>query len=262
MKKLLAGVMATALLLAGCSKPAETTSVVDSSKEEASSVKEDPAAKSEGVMSYAEYEAAKVDDEVTVEGYVQAKQSYWEDEGKGKATLYLQDLDGAYFVYNINITEDDYKKMAEGQKVQVKGYKTEFNGEVEIDGSDASYTIEDGNWVADAEDLTDVLGNEDEAKKYMNQKFSVKGYEVVASDDGNAFTYNYDGSGTQGDDLYFKVSDGTNTMTFTVESYLTDSSTDVYKAVEALKVGDKINAEGFLYWYEGINPHITSLTVE
>ena len=35
---------------------------------------------------------------------------------------------------------------------------------------------------------------------------------------------------------------------------------DVYKAVEALNIGDKIDMEGFLYWYEGVNPHITSVT--
>ena len=44
------------------------------------------------------------------------------------------------------------------------------------------------------------------------------------------------------------------------ESYLCDKDTDVYKAVEALQIGDKIDMEGFLYWYEGVNPHITSVT--
>ena len=51
------------------------------------------------------------------------------------------------------------------------------------------------------------------------------------------------------------------TYQFLVESYLCDSSTDVYKAVEALKIGQTIDCEGFLYWYEGVNPHITSVTV-
>ena len=31
------------------------------------------------------------------------------------------------------------------------------------------------------------------------------------------------------------------------------------EAVEALNVGDTIDVEGFLYWYEGVNPHITSV---
>ena len=75
------------------------------------------------------------------------------------------------------------------------------------------------------------------------------------------FLYNWDGSGTQGDDLYFNVAVGDQTYTFTVESYLCDSSTEVYKAVEALEIGQVIDAQGFLYWYEGVNPHITSITV-
>ena len=45
-------------------------------------------------------------------------------------------------------------------------------------------------------------------------------------------------------------------------TYLCDSTTDVYAAVKALNIGDKIDMEGFLYWYEGVNPHITSVTVK
>ena len=52
------------------------------------------------------------------------------------------------------------------------------------------------------------------------------------------------------------------TYIFTVESYLCGNDTDVYKAVEGLKVGDTIDLEGFLYWYNGANPHITSVTVK
>ena len=76
-----------------------------------------------------------------------------------------------------------------------------------------------------------------------------------------AFLYNYDGSGTQGDDVYFNVSYNGQTYSFVVESYLCGSDTEVYKAVEALEVGQTIDCEGFLYWYEGANPHITSVTV-
>ena len=47
--------------------------------------------------------------------------------------------------------------------------------------------------------------------------------------------------------------------TFTVESYLCDAESDVYKAVKELAIGDVIDMEGFLYWYEGVNPHITAV---
>ncbi|MCD7882216.1 MAG: hypothetical protein LUI87_00685, partial [Lachnospiraceae bacterium] len=60
-------------------------------------------------------------------------------------------------------------------------------------------------------------------------------------------------------DLYFNVSYNGETYTFTVESYLCDNTTEVYQAVTELNVGDVIDMEGFLYWYEGVNPHITSV---
>ena len=100
--------------------------------------------------------------------------------------------------------------------------------------------------------------------KHQNELVSFKGMKVEACNDaGDAFMYNWDGSGTQGDDLYFNVqtADGQE-FTFTVESYLCDKDTDVYKAVEALQVGDVVDLEGFLYWYNGANPHITSVTVK
>ena len=49
------------------------------------------------VMTYEEYAAAEVDTEVTVETYVQAKQSWWED----KATVYTQDENGAYYYFGL-----------------------------------------------------------------------------------------------------------------------------------------------------------------
>lgn len=212
--------------------------------------------KSEGVMTYQEYMDADLDSEVTVETYVQAKQSWWED----KATVYTQDKDGAYFVYNMACSEEDYDKLVPGTKIKVTGYKAEWSGEVEI--TDATFEIEDGEYVAEALDVTDLLGK-DELIDHQNEYVSFKGMTVEASQlDGEdvAFLYNYDGSGSQGDDLYFNVSYNGETYTFTVESYLCDKDSDVYKAVEGLKIGDKIDMEGFLYWYEGVNPHITSVT--
>ena len=113
-------------------------------------------------------------------------------------------------------------------------------------------------------DITDLLGK-DELIDHMNEFVSFKGLKVELSKDADGkeapFLYNWDGSGTQGDDLYFNASINGETFTFTVESYLCDKDTDVYKAVEALKAGDVVDLEGFLYWYNGANPHITSVTI-
>jgi len=113
--------------------------------------------------------------------------------------------------------------------------------------------------------VTELLGSED-LINHQNKFVSFKGMTVEASKDadGNevAFLYNWDGSGQDGNDLYFNVSLNGNTYNFTVESYLCDNTTDVYAAVKALEIGDVIDMEGFLYWYEGVNPHITSVTVK
>ena len=210
-------------------------------------------------MTYDEYVAAELETEVVVETYVQAKQSWWEEDGQGKATFYTQDEDGAYFIYNMPCTQEEYDKLTQGTKIKVTGYKSEWSGEVEI--IDATYEIEDGSYIAEALDVTDKLGSDD-LINYQNQFVAFKDMTVEDAGDGAAYLYNWDGSGSDGDDLYFNVSSNGQTYTFTVESYLCDATSEVYNAVKNLKVGDTVDMEGFLYWYEGVNPHITSVTVK
>ena len=257
MKKLIALVLALAIVLtfAGCQAGESKTSSAAASSAAATEQAQDITTKSEGVMTYAEYEAAALESEVTIEAYVQAKQSWWED----KATVYTQDADGAYFLYEMPCSEEDYAKLVPGTKIRVKGYKSEWSGEIEI--TDSTFEIlTDSTYIAPATDVTALLGK-DELIKKQNMFVSFKGMTVEASEGTDAaYLYKWDGSGEEGDDLYFNVSLNGNTYSFTVESYLTDKDSDVYKAVKELKVGDKIDLEGFLYWYEGVNPHITSVS--
>ncbi|MCL2125788.1 MAG: hypothetical protein FWH33_07345 [Oscillospiraceae bacterium] len=246
MKKFLAILLALtiALAIAGCGKKADDASAKDP--------------KSAGVMTHAEYIAAELDTKVVIETYVQAKQSWWDD----KATVYTQDRDGAYFLYNMACSEADYAKLEKGTKIKVTGFKAEWSGEVEI--IDATFEILSGSFIATARDVTSMLGT-DTLISHQNEFVVFKGLTVESSgknDNGDdvAFLYNWDGSGEDGSDLYFNVSVGGKTYTFTVESYLCDNTTAVYAAVKGLKIGDKIDAEGFMYWYEGPNPHITSVT--
>lgn len=240
MKKYVALILAFSLTLAlaGCG-----------GKDDASDVK------SEGVMTYSEYMDAAVDAPVVVEAYVQAKQAWWDD----KASVYTQDKDGAYFIYNMACSEADYEKLTPGTKIKVTGYKAEWSGEIEI--VDATFEIEDGNYVASAFDVTGMLGT-DGLIAHQNEFVSFKGMTVEDAGNGAAFMYKWDNSGTDGDDLYFNVSLNGQTYTFTVESYLCDNTTDVYAAVKNLQIGDVVDMEGFLFWYEGVNPHITSVTVK
>ena len=214
------------------------------------------------VMNHEEYVAAELETEVTVETYVQAKQSWWDNKG----TLYTQAEDGAYFLYNMAMTQEEYDKLVPGTKIRVTGYKAAWSGEVEI--IDAAYEILEADpFIAEPLDVTALLGTDD-LIAHQNELVAFKGAVITAKKDANgndvAFLYNWDGSGQAGsnNDLYFDLSVNGQTYTFTVESYLCGEGTDVYTAVENLKVGDVVDLEGFLYWYDGANPHITGVTVK
>ena len=273
-KKFMLGLaLCAALAVTGCSQTSETaettaaettaaaeeTTAAETAAEESEETAEE-AAEAE-VMTYEEYMAADLDTQVTVATYVQAKQSWWEDQ----ATVYSQDEDGAYFLYNMACSEEDYEKLVPGTKIIVTGYKSEWSGEVEI--IDATFTFADDGeeFIALPIDVTDMLGTDD-LINHQNQLVTFSGLTVEAAgqdEEGNdvAFLYNWDGSGTDGDDLYFNASYNGKNYTFTIESYLCDNTTEVYSAVKNLEIGQTIDMEGFLYWYEGVNPHITAVTV-
>ena len=237
----------------------ETTESTEAAETETAS--EEGTAAAGTVLSYDEYMAAELDTEVTVEAYVQATQSWWEDT----ITVYAQDENGGYFFYNLACSEEDAANLVPGTKIRVTGYKSEWSGEVEIMDGTFEFVEDADTYVADATDVTDLLGT-DGLQDYQNQFVTFVGMTVEAAgqdENGNdvAFLYNWDGSGTEGDDLYFNASYKGETYTFTIESYLCDSTTEVYSAVKNLEIGQTIDMEGFLYWYEGVNPHITSVTV-
>ena len=203
-----------------------------------------PEAKGEGVMTYAEFAAADLYSEVVIETYVQATQSWWDN----KITVYSQDMEGGYFMYEMACSEEDAAKLVPGTKIRVKGEKIEYAGEVEV-GS-GTFEILEGSYIAEPVDLTALLGTE-ELISYMNQKATFKGLTL------EKLVHKY---GEPGDDIYLTFSLNGATYDFCVERYLTGPETDVYAAVGALTAGDVIDVEGFLYWYEGVNTHITAVT--
>ena len=202
--------------------------------------------KSAGVMTYAEYMAANVDTAVVIEAYVQAHQDWWDN----KVTVYLADKDGAYFAYEMACSEADAAKLTPGTKIKVSGYKSIWDGEIEI--IDATFTfVENANtYVAIAKDITNSLTTES-LIDYQNQLASFKNLKI------KSITYK---NGKPGDDIYVTVTAFGMDFDFCVERYLTGPETDVYKAFETLKVGDVVDVEGFVYWYASkINTHITKI---
>ena len=233
---------------------ADTAAAVEEKAEEVKDAAAEAVAEL-AVMSHADYDAASADnqDPVYVETYVQATQSWYE----GKITIYAQSPDGAYFIYNAACSEEDAAKLVPGTKIAVKGNKSAWSGEVEI--VDATIEILEGDsFIAEAFDATELLAKEDELIAHQNEKVSFKGLTVAAQDDGAAF--NYKNAENKTDDLYVRFTKDEGTYNFCVEFYLCGNDTEVYKAVEGLQVGDVVDVEGFLYWYNGANVHMTKVT--
>ena len=200
-----------------------------------------------GVLSYDEYAAAELDSYVIVDMYVQAHQSWWDN----KITVYAADENGGYYLYEMACSEEDAAKLTAGTKIRVYGYKGEWAGEIEI--MDATFEFLEGDpYLATAKDVTEYLGT-DELVDFQNQFVKFSGLTIASIEYKN---------GEPGDDIYVGVSYGGATYSFCVERYLTDPDSDLYKAVMALEIGDVVDIEGFLYWYEGVNTHITSVTVK
>ena len=232
MKKFVAMLLAALMLLA-CTAIAEEAPAVEIE------------AKGEGVMTYAEYAAAEMDAEVVIECYVQATQSWWDN----KITVYAADQEGAYFLYELACSAEDAAKMVPGAKIKVTGYKGAWADEVEV--MDGTFEFVDGGiaYIAEPVDLTAVLGTE-ELINYQNQLAIFKGMTVKAIEYKN---------GEPGDDIYVTLTYGDADYSFCVERYLTGPETEVYAAVSALKAGDVVDVTGFVYWYNGINTHITAV---
>ena len=248
MKKILAIVLACVFaftMLACNNKP--TTEAPTEPNTTAAPTTEAPTDPAVTVMNHAEYVAAAVDDPVVVEFYVQDTQSWWDN----KITVYGADKDGGYFAYNMACSQEDAAKLTPGTKIRVTGYRAEWAGEIEL-AADATFEFVDGDsYVAEAKDLTDLLGK-DELINYQNERALFKGLKVTQ------IGYKND-PGT--DDIYVNVEKDGTEYAFCVEYYLRNNETDVYKAVQSLNVGDVVDIESYLYWYEGPNPHIIGVTV-
>ena len=261
MKKLIALVLALAMaacLFAGCTakKVEEPAPTAEPVKEEP--VKEEPKVEEPKTeepapveevtgMSYAEFMAAPIDSEVEVVTYVQANQSWWDN----KMTVYTQNEEGGYFLYEVPCDEELANQLIAGTKIKVTGFKSEWAGEVEI--TDAKVEILDGApYYAEAIDLTDMLGN-DGIAEYANRIVSFKDMTVTKVEFKN---------GEPGDDIYVTLAKDGVEYDFCLEYYLNGSDEEFYSQVMSLLPGDILDVEGFLYFYNGINPHMLAVNLK
>ena len=273
LSKIIASLLVVATVLfafAACKggeTPADTTKAADVKTEApaadttAGQAEVDTKTKSEGVLTYEQYIATENGKDVVIEGFLQAKYEY--SEAYKNTSLYLADGDGAYFVYRYATTPEDYAKLEVGAKLRITGTKDQWSGETEVKDVTKLEVVGTDKWIADPVDVTATIGS-DAVAADNNKAVVIKGAVVAASkikDDAKeyAFLYKHDGSGAQGDDIYFNVTVGGKDYTFVVESDFSGKDSEIYKAVEALKIGDKIDIGGFLYWYNAPQVQVTSV---
>ncbi len=244
-KKLIIVIVLLSLALASCApSPANNTVTVKA-------------------MTYAEYAAASDNAKVVIEGYVQA---FAYNAAYNSVNMFIQDDDGAYYAYRAVCDAVKAKSLSEGVRVRVTGSKGSYAGEAELQ-EQCTFEVLSGNKIYSPSDITSVIGDEKALEKLMNQKISVKGLTVTESydkaDGAHGSLYKWDGSGKAGenDDVYFSASLEGNSSLFVVESDEVPEGTDVYGTAAGLSVGDIIDLEGYMYWYNGPNIHVSGISV-
>ena len=268
LKKLFAiSAIAGVALLASCNNGGETTTETKAPETTTETVTETTTKAPEptttvvtNVLSYDEYIAAEVGSEVTIEAYITGRTTWYNNA----ASFYLADDNGGYYVYNLPCTEEEYASLLINKKLQVTGAKAEWKGEVEINCQTAT---ENGGWqLCDGEVFNPSSANITSIAKevldnYKNQSVKALGLTVTKAPYTNFEDFTLETKA--GVDVYFEVKDDAgNESTFVVEAYLENSQygSDVYNAVCALNVGDRIDLEGFVYYWENPQLQVTGLT--
>ena len=214
-------------------------------------------------LTYAEYAAASDEAKVVIEGYLQ---SYALVYGDTRVSMFLQDDDGAYYVYLAVCDAEKANQLEIGKLIRVTGVKGSYAGEREVQ-EQSTFEILSGSKIYDPADITSLLGSEPTLEKMMNRRVCLKGLvirESYGKDDAScAYLYNWDGSGKAGDnnDVYFSASHGEDYSLFVVESDEYQEGSSVYSSAVSVSVGDVVDLEGFLYWYNGPNIHVSSMKI-
>lgn len=237
------------LLLVSCSKKKNTE---PSSEKITVTATPEPTKASHSVMNYDEYMAAPMNETVTIHAYVQAKEDLLEDEdGNDTVTLYLQDKDGGYYVYDMPILEMDYKNLKKGQEMYITGTKTQWEGEIEIIEA-SSYRIGNGSWISEPIDIDPIYTDEQALQTHMNQLVSLKDLTVT----------DIQLPDQEGGDININCTKEDVSIPLVIVSSMFDEDSDEYKQAETLVQGDMIDVQGFLYWYnEKPQIHIKSFSV-
>lgn len=260
MKKSIAITLVLALVLsfAGCGSqnppateesvtevPANEERVTEAPATEAPETEAPTEAVDYGVISYEEFLAAELESEVVFETYVQNRQSWWDN----KCTVYCQGPDGAYYLFEMTISQADAERLVPGTKIRVTGDKSQWNGGLEITFAICDILEDADPYIAEPLDATELLGSE-ELIQHQNKLALFRGMKV------ESISYK---DGVPGEDIKVNMNRDGVSRSFWVKKALTGPESEVYAAAAALQPGDVIDVEGFLCWDWSVAPHITAI---
>lgn len=199
------------------------------------------------VNTIAEYDAAASKTPMTIHGVVTAREEY--SASYKNTSLYVESIDGkgGVYAYRLSCTQEQYdNELVVGARIYVSGNKYVYSGLREFDGG-CTYQLESTE--TQTPKNTDVTSLITEgtgvSEDYQNQLIYFNDLEIVSigsKDDKGRYNI------TVGD-----ANDAKKQFVVRINTYLTASSSDAYKAYEALNLqaGMKISVKGVCGWSNG-----------
>ena len=203
----------------------------------------------------AAYLEAEIGSFVTFSCYIQGRES-WTDNF---CSLYAQDETGACYLVRLPCTKEDYDRMTPGRMILVTGYKSTWGDDIEL--TDCSFQFLDGSWLANPQDMTDLLGTE-ELSVHRNEKVCFSGMKIEPMMDGASVWYcGWDNMAAEGEntEFFFRASAGEAVCMFSVLPSLCENPEQVIQTLKSLHLDDVVDLTGYLYWYNGPRPRIIEI---
>ena len=140
-------------------------------------------------FSFADYVAAKDDDTVVCKGVITAMLS--KTKGNSSNSIYFQDSDGGYYVYNL--VEDPYTELglAEGMTIRATGIRDTYSGTYEIINTTVEVLDKNINIPAPV-DFTEIYTNAESLTDAalvgpQSMLVTIKGVEITTQDAGSGY---------------------------------------------------------------------------
>lgn len=223
-------VLLAAGMLAGCGSKKETVTVVPTTAPTAAQT--EPEEPEFPMMTWEEFEAAGDGARVRIETCIQEKETFWENT----ANLYTQTEDGGCLIYGLECTNEEYRKLTAGTRLDIEGIKQVWDGKLVILGG--SYSIGGEKYTAEAQDVTGRLGTE-ALRENLLQKVCFRDVTVCMQGPEEE---------SEKPDICFLARQGNGIGKFRVDADLIPQDSECYETAQGLQEGDRITVTGILDW--------------